>query len=56
MPVRKIPKNYRNITGRVSLRTLDGSSAAFESSLERDLLICLDMMPEGYINTNLLGM
>ncbi|WP_422473657.1 TnsA endonuclease N-terminal domain-containing protein [Endozoicomonas sp. ALB032] len=46
MPVRTIPKNYRNVTGRVSLRTSDGVSAGFESSLERDLLICLDMMPD----------
>lgn len=41
MPVRKIPRNYRNITGIVS-STSSKSSTMFESSLERDLLIQLD--------------
>ncbi|MDW7645230.1 MAG: TnsA endonuclease N-terminal domain-containing protein [Desulfuromonadales bacterium] len=41
MPVRKIPKNYRNITGRIAVS--DGSEPkGFESSLERDFLILLD--------------
>lgn len=41
MPVRKIPRNYRNITGRITVS--DGAeSKGFESSLERDFLILLD--------------
>lgn len=39
MPVRKIPKNYRSVTGWLaSLKT--GRSVAYESTLERDLF-CL---------------
>lgn len=41
MPVRKIPMNYRNVTGVFpSLRSI--GSAAFESTLERDFLTILD--------------
>lgn len=41
MSARKIPKNYRSITGFVALS--DGSETkGFESSLERDFLILLD--------------
>lgn len=45
MPVRKIPRNYRNITGRVAGgNPASGvkSGVGFESSLERDLYILLD--------------
>jgi hypothetical protein len=38
MPVRKIPKNYRNLTGILPSEKSVGS-AEFESSLERDVLI-----------------
>lgn len=41
MPVRKIPKSYRNITGQISSSKAIGV-AGFESSLERDFLIILD--------------
>ena len=37
MPVRKIPKNYRNITG-VAAHSKASGIAAYESSLERDFL------------------
>ena len=41
MPVRKIPRNYQNITGRIAKH--DGStSAAFESSLEKDFYTLID--------------
>lgn len=41
MSVRKIPKNYRNITGQIA--TSDRTeSKGFESGLERDFLILLD--------------
>lgn len=41
MPVRKIPRNYQNITGRSSKQ--DGSTAAaFESSLEKDFFTLMD--------------
>lgn len=43
MPVRKILKNYRNVTGLVS-RT-NGSMVAFESTLERDYYSLLDWNP-----------
>lgn len=42
-PVRKIGLNSRSLTGRVAIGRKD--SAAFESSLERDWLICLDFDP-----------
>ncbi|HKJ77782.1 MAG TPA: TnsA endonuclease N-terminal domain-containing protein [Gammaproteobacteria bacterium] len=45
MPVRKIPPNYRNVTGRVSSRKAFGGAAAFESTLERDLYRRLDFNP-----------
>ena len=38
LPVRKIPKNYRNLTGVIPSDKSVGS-AEFESSLERDVLI-----------------
>ncbi|WP_018936980.1 heteromeric transposase endonuclease subunit TnsA [Thioalkalivibrio sp. ALJ24] len=41
MPARKIPKNYRNLTGLIASQK-GGGAPAFESSLERDLLILLD--------------
>jgi len=41
MPVRIVPKNYRNLTGLV-LNTRTQSMTAFESSLERDFLLLLD--------------
>ena len=37
MPVRKIPKNYRNVTG-IAAHSKSVGSAAFESTLERDFL------------------
>ncbi len=44
MPVRTVPKNYRNLTGLVhSTRTQ--SSSMFESTLERDFLLLLDFDP-----------
>lgn len=44
MPVRKIPRSRRSLTGRVAKRTCD-TSPMFESSLERDLFIILDFDP-----------
>lgn len=44
MATRKIPKNYRNLTGVVASNK-QGPGAAFESTLERDLLILLDFDP-----------
>lgn len=41
MPVRKIPKNYRNVTGLLASKKND-SMAAFESTLERDLMLTLE--------------
>lgn len=41
MPVRKIPKNYRNITG-VAAHSKANGAAAYESSLERDFLSLLE--------------
>ena len=40
MPVRKIPKNYRNVTGVASHHKATGR-AQFESTLERDFLTLL---------------
>ena len=40
MPIRKIPKNYRNITGIAPYDKAIGI-AAYESSLERDFLTLL---------------
>jgi hypothetical protein len=44
LPVREIRSNRRSLTGRVRVGSGDG--VAFESSLERDWLICLDFNPE----------
>jgi hypothetical protein len=41
MPVRTIPKNYRNLTGLVP-NTRTSGMTAFESTLERDFLLLLD--------------
>jgi hypothetical protein len=51
MPVRRIPKNRCSLTGQVASTKrvasgMNGGMAAFESSLERDLLILLDFDPE----------
>ncbi len=46
MVARRIPKNYRVITGGVtSVKTKEGM-AAFEGSLERDLYVLLDFDPD----------
>lgn len=45
MPVRKIPKNYRSVTGISAAAKADGP-AEFESTLERDLLTLLEFSPE----------
>lgn len=45
MPVRKIPKNYRNVTGKIVNTKSDGP-AGFESTLERDFLSLLEFSPE----------
>ena len=45
MPVRKIPKNYRNVTG-VAAKTKAIGEAQFESPLERDFLALLEFSPE----------
>ncbi len=44
MPARKVPKNYRNVTGIVAASKAEGA-AEFESTLERDLLILLEFSP-----------
>ncbi|MBE5529315.1 transposase [Laribacter hongkongensis] len=44
MPVRKIPKNYRNVTGIVAHRKANGP-AMFESTLERDFITLLEFNP-----------
>jgi hypothetical protein len=44
LPVRKIPKNYRSVTGRIA-KHRDGDSAGFESTLERDHYIVLSFDP-----------
>ncbi|MCG9053510.1 TnsA endonuclease N-terminal domain-containing protein [Laribacter hongkongensis] len=44
MPVRKIPKNYRNVTGVAANRKADGP-AMFESTLERDFITLLEFDP-----------
>lgn len=44
-PVRKIPKNYRNVTGIAAHEKANGS-AMYESSLERDYLTILEFCPE----------
>jgi hypothetical protein len=44
-PVREIPKNYRNVTGLVASPRL-GRSVQFESSLERDFIVVLDVLSQ----------
>lgn len=44
MPVRKIPKNYRNVTGIAAHAKADGP-AMFESTLERDFITLLEFDP-----------
>jgi hypothetical protein len=41
VPIRKIPKNYRNVTGKSSSLKSEGESA-FESTLERDFYALLE--------------
>jgi len=45
MPVRTIPKNYRNVTGIVAASKA-GGDAQFESTLERDFISLLEFLPE----------
>lgn len=45
MPARIVPKNYRNLTGLV-YNSRTSAMTAFESSLERDLLLLLDFDPD----------
>ena len=45
MPVRKIPKNYRNITG-VHASDKSIGEAQFESTLERDFVTVLEFSPD----------
>lgn len=45
MPVRTIPKNYRNVTG-IAAATKAGGAAQFESTLERDFLSLLEFSPD----------
>lgn len=45
MSARKIPKNYRNVTGIVSSQKAIGQ-AGFESSLERDFICLIEFSPE----------
>lgn len=45
MPIRKIPKNYRNVTGIAASGKAIGS-AQFESTLERDFLALLEFSSE----------
>lgn len=44
MPMRRIPKNYRNVTGIAAHRKSEGQ-AMFESTLERDFLTLLAFDP-----------
>jgi hypothetical protein len=44
LPVRTIGMNYRSVTGKVVLDA--GRAASFESTLERDWLLCLDFDPD----------
>lgn len=44
MPVRKIPKNYRNVTDIAAHRKAEGQ-AMFESTLERALSLCWNLTP-----------
>jgi hypothetical protein len=45
MPVRQIPKNYRNVTGVLASAKTD-APAQFESTLERDFYTLLEFTPE----------
>lgn len=45
MPVRRIPKSYRNVTGIVASAKATGQ-AQFESTLERDFLALLEFSPD----------
>jgi len=45
MPIRIVPKNYRNLTGLV-YNSRTATMTAFESSLERDFLLLLDFDPD----------
>lgn len=45
MPVRKIPKSYRNVTG-IKADTKAIGQARFESPLERDFIALLEFSPE----------
>lgn len=45
MPVRKIPKNFRNVTG-IAAHLKAAGPAGFESTLERDFLTLLEFSPE----------
>lgn len=45
MPIRTIPKNYRNVTG-IAAASKAGGAAQFESTLERDFLSLLEFSPE----------
>ena len=45
MPVRKIPKNYRSVTGFFP-SVKNGRSMAFESRLERDFFLLLEFDPD----------
>jgi len=45
MPIRTIPKNYRNVTG-IAASSKAGGAAQFESTLERDFLSLLEFSPE----------
>lgn len=46
MPVRKIPKNYRNVTGVAASAGKSEGAAQFESTLERDFLTLLRFSPD----------
>lgn len=45
MAIRKIPKNYRHVTGKLANTKSEGL-AGFESTLERDFLSLLEFSPE----------
>jgi len=45
MPVRRIPKNYRNVTG-IAAETKAIGQAQFESTLERDFIALLEFSPD----------
>lgn len=45
MPVRKIPRSHRNVTGVLAAGKAEGQ-AQFESTLERDFLALLEFAPE----------